>query len=156
MTQRLAPVTTDLLATIIHLHNSNWCVLSTTMVMYKHLPYPHIWMIIDLPFLSMKKFKLLFFPNDWIGNHNLLDYLPTNLYDWQWHTCSDGHIAPAHKPSRSVTCNSLLTRLPVWFPDWQSCLFINTTVHHIHAHSGYCLLSHRPTRQLMCETYITS
>ena len=33
---------------------------------------------------------------------------------------------------------------------------LNTTVHHIHAHSGYCLLNHRPTRQLVCEKYITS
>ena len=55
---------------------------------------------------------------------NLLDYLPTNPYDWQWRTCSDGHIAPAEKPNRSITCNSLSTRLPVWFPDRPSCPFI--------------------------------
>ena len=54
----------------------------------------------------------------------LLDYLPTNPYDWQWRTCSDGHIAPAQKPNRSITCNSHSTRLPVWFPDRQSCPFI--------------------------------
>ena len=54
----------------------------------------------------------------------LLDYLPTNLYDWQWCTCSDGHITPAQKPNHSITCNSLLTRLPVWFPDRQSCPYI--------------------------------
>ena len=30
---------------------------STTMVVYEHLPYPHIWMVIDLSFLSMKKIK---------------------------------------------------------------------------------------------------
>ena len=55
---------------------------------------------------------------------SLLDYLPTNLYGWQWHTCSDGHIAPAQKPNRSITCNSLSMCLPVWFPDRQSYLFI--------------------------------
>ena len=33
---------------------------------------------------------------------------------------------------------------------------VNTAVHHIHANSAYCLLNHRPIRQLMCEKYITS
>ena len=72
-----------------------------------------------------KNSNKLFFPNDWIGNHKAIGlYLPTNPYDWQWRSCSDGHIAPAQKPNRSVTCNSLSTRLPVWFPDRQSCPFI--------------------------------
>ena len=44
----------------------------------------------------------------------LLEYLPTNPYDWQWPTCSHDHIAPAHKPNRSITCISLSTRLSVY------------------------------------------
>ena len=54
----------------------------------------------------------------------LLDYLPTNPYDWQWRTCSEGHSAPAQKPNHSIPCNSVSTRLPVWFSDQQSCPFI--------------------------------
>ena len=84
---------------------------------------------------------------------NLLDYLPTNPYDWKWCTCSDGHIAPAQKPNHSLTCNSLFMCLPVWFPDRQSCPF---SKYYCAPHTGYCLLNHRPTHQLMCEKYVMS
>ena len=77
-------------------------------------------------FLVDEKIQINYYSFQMIGQEttNLLDYLPTNPYDWQWRTCSDGHIAPAQKPNRSITCNSLSTRLPVWFPDRQSCPFI--------------------------------
>ena len=77
-------------------------------------------------FLVDEKIQINYYSFQMIGQEttNLLDYLPTNPYDWQWRTCSDGHIAPAQKPNRSITCNSHSTRLPVWFPDRQSCPFI--------------------------------
>ena len=53
-----------------------------------------------------------------------MNYLPTDPYDWLWSTCSDGHITTAQKPKCSITCNSRSTRLPVWFPDRQSCPYI--------------------------------
>ena len=80
-------------------------------------------MIIDLPFSSMKKkkksFQLIRYENT-----KLLDYPPTNLYDWQWCTCSDGRIAPPQTLTCSVTCNSFSMCLPVLSPDPQSCLFM--------------------------------
>ena len=80
-------------------------------------------------FLVDEKLKI---PNDWIGNHKttgLPTYKPlwlaeAHLLRWPYRTCSDGHIAPAQKRNCSIACNSLSTRLPVWFPDWQSCPFI--------------------------------
>ncbi len=48
---------------------------------------------------------------------------------------------------------------PVYLYGYQTdkvARLLNTTVHHIHVHSGYCLLNHRPTRQLVCEKLITS
>ena len=80
-------------------------------------------------FLVDEKLKI---PNDWIGNHKttgLPTYKPlwlaeAHLLRWPYRTCSDGHIAPAQKRNCSIACNSLSTRLPVWFPDWQSSPFI--------------------------------
>ena len=146
MTQRLARLTTDLSVTIIHLHTTLLVInvfYPTTMTMYEHLSYPHIWMIIDLPFLSMKKFKLIIFLSKW------LDRKPQSYWTTYLQTPMIGSGAPAQKPNRSITCNRLSAHLPVWFPDWQSCLFINYNC--ATAHSGYCLLNHRHTRQLMCE-----
>ena len=45
-------------------------------------------------------------------NTILLDYPPTNPYDWQGHTSSDGHIAPAQKQTH-LMCSSLSTKLPI-------------------------------------------
>ena len=82
---------------------------------------------------------------------NLLDYLPTNPYDWQWRTCSGDHIAPAQKPNRSKRVIVVRRVYLYGFQADKVARSLNTTVHHIHAHSGYCLLNHRPTRQLVCQ-----
>ena len=77
-------------------------------------------------FLVDENIQINYYSFQMIGQETtkLLDYLPTNPYDWQWRTCSEGHSAPAQKPNHSIPCNSLSTRLPVWFPDRQSCPFI--------------------------------
>ena len=77
-------------------------------------------------FLVDENIQINYYSFQMIGQETtkLLDYLPTNPYDWQWHTCSEGQSTPAQKPNRSIPCNSLSTRLPVRFSDPQSCPFI--------------------------------
>ena len=85
--------------------------------MSTYLIHTYEWYLIYLSCRWKKSNKLLFFPNDW-------DRKPQIYWTTYLQTRMIGNGAPAQKPNRSITCNSLATRLPVWFPDWPSCLFI--------------------------------
>ena len=105
MTQRLARLTTDLPVTIIHLHTTLLVInvfYPTTMATYEHLSYPLIWMIIDLPFLSMKKFKLIIFLSKW------LDRKPQSYWTTYLLTHMIGSDAPAQMAISHLLRNQIV------------------------------------------------
>ena len=63
----------------------------------------------------------------WQETAKLLDYLPTNPYDWQWRTCSDGHITPAQKPNGSIMCNSFQRVYLYGFQTYKDARSLNAT-----------------------------
>ena len=104
-------------------------ILPPWLCMSTYLIHTHEWYLIYLSrrwFCFLFVFEINYYSFPIVGEETtkLLNYLPTNPYDWQWCTRSDGHIAPAQKPNRSITCNSRSSRLPAWSPDQQNCPFI--------------------------------
>ena len=61
-------------------------------------------------------------------NTMLLDSPPTNLYEWQGHTSSDGHIAPAQKQTRLFWYFQFWLTTNIYLPT-QLLLYISTDLH---------------------------
>ena len=139
----------------LHIHRllSYMSVLVTSVfystTMYKHLNYPHMWMVIELPLSSMKRRRFFIYFFMLIGYENTKLWLPP--YKPLWLPVAHQLKWPYCTCSKTNSRNNLSTHLPYGLQTHKTADSWNTTVHHMYAYSDYGLQTHRPTRQLICK-----